>query len=670
MVIKIQPSSEDVHATGKPDETTKRRTRVLATRQSSRGCQTCKVKSALAASASCCETRQKRSTKRASRSTSYVPYANSFVQTRRIKCDESVPVCLRCQRSKRHCAGYAYSGIQPTQDAQESSSVHHRPNEYERAPLISLPTQPAVIDLNLPPWQAAFGRLGCSIFAQDPHCLYSPDLCLFYSKLVPQFSNTIPFVAAAAASVGAAYDANILHKGDLWLTQRSEEIYTTALKSLQHEVGATSPRLVPILIAQVLLVVFGVVAGRRRDAWMHLKSVFFLFSPGADFREACIKEIYVAHGNEQFLDEVLRSLDRVATLSTWGNRRMLPIEPQPVNRKLRLRSLDDLVEHCPLILYDCFNFFSEILEEQRSNPSISTAPATVLRQGKLIACLNRWLTAYDDLVSTAGESSGSSALSLTSATRRLRHLLVLRAQCLGTLIPLSIMVPSSQMVYDDYLEQFTGIVECAEIVLAAQPEKSPTSPQKAFSPSLGLIQMLSYTARKCREPIVRRSAISLLLRVGIEGPFEGKREAVLAGRCVEIEEQRPFSLSEGAYEPSTLRLSGQPASHMHPVSMREIPDGDRICAVWRVDRQVTSSDAFASVVKFARRRKRRISWPTVGLKDPHGASPPTEQVDELEMWQDNIYTTEYPSIPIDQDKRDVLDSNNPALWCLLPFEAI
>lgn len=90
----------------------------------------------------------------------------------------------------------------------------------------------------------------------------------------------------------------------------------------------------------------------------------------------------------------------------------------------------------------------------------------------------------------------------------------------------------SQMVFDDYLEQFTNIVDLGEEILQLYPEKSAV-----FSSEMEIIQPLFYVVQKCRDPILRRRAIGLLLISGREGVWDGLCVAVAGNLIVEIEEE-------------------------------------------------------------------------------------------------------------------------------------
>lgn len=188
---------------------------------------------------------------------------NLCLRQRRIKCDETKPECLRCQRSSRFCAGHEYSGFAGS--PRNSSSSPGPP----RSSLATVSSDTASA--------SRLSRLGCSVFSTDSHCLFGPAESLFYSRLLPQFSDSIPFVSAATAAFGAAYSATLLQ--DHSAVACSEVLYSKALRQLQDELNSPEQRFIPTFISSILLAGAEVISGRQRNAVVYLLSVFAIFFP-------------------------------------------------------------------------------------------------------------------------------------------------------------------------------------------------------------------------------------------------------------------------------------------------------------------------------------------------------------------------------------------------------
>ena len=110
---------------------------------------------------------------------------------------------------------------------------------------------------------------------------------------------------------------------------------------------------------------------------------------------------------------------------------------------------------------------------------------------------------------------------------------ILRAQCSTCLIYCQNLLEPREMGYDRFWNSFSTIVEDAEIVL--QNQSSVLQDYFNISLDLGVIQPLYFTAIKCRDLKTRTEAVELLKRSGRDGPFDGKRLAIVAQRALELE---------------------------------------------------------------------------------------------------------------------------------------
>lgn len=92
-----------------------------------------------------------------------------------------------------------------------------------------------------------------------------------------------------------------------------------------------------------------------------------------------------------------------------------------------------------------------------------------------------------------------------------------------------------QSAYDVYLDTFTALLHHAEIVLNAI--NTQESPAAKFTFEISIIAPLYHTATRCRCPITRRKAISLLARgPPREGLWDAEQHVMVARRVVEMEE--------------------------------------------------------------------------------------------------------------------------------------
>ena len=101
---------------------------------------------------------------------------------------------------------------------------------------------------------------------------------------------------------------------------------------------------------------------------------------------------------------------------------------------------------------------------------------------------------------------------------------------------LSVLLPTSffeieETDYDSYVEEFAKITHLAATVL---PEGGVQSRQ--FSLEFGLTAPLSWTLLKCRDPYVRRRALSLVRQARHEGMWEPRLMSQLRRECILLEE--------------------------------------------------------------------------------------------------------------------------------------
>lgn len=95
----------------------------------------------------------------------------------------------------------------------------------------------------------------------------------------------------------------------------------------------------------------------------------------------------------------------------------------------------------------------------------------------------------------------------------------------------------NQSAYDQHLDGFKALINHARVVLNSMENTSSVSQAANFTFEVGIISYVYFTACRCRCPITRREAISLLERnPPREGLWDAQQHAVVAKRIVEIEE--------------------------------------------------------------------------------------------------------------------------------------
>lgn len=151
-----------------------------------------------------------------------------------------------------------------------------------------------------------------------------------------------------------------------------------------------------------------------------------------------------------------------------------------------------------------------------------------------------WLSALEPLVKQVDDIN----------ERRHAHTILL--QMTSGLISITTSLTADEMVYDTYNDIFSQVVDLSEAVLDALP-KTAWSCNTHFCFDARIILPLWKTGLKCRDPITRRKAISLLLSRPMK---EGIWDSILAGKMVnwvmELEEE--FADENGV--PGWARIAG------------------------------------------------------------------------------------------------------------------
>ncbi|KAI4848600.1 hypothetical protein E4T44_03840 [Aureobasidium sp. EXF-8845] len=151
----------------------------------------------------------------------------------------------------------------------------------------------------------------------------------------------------------------------------------------------------------------------------------------------------------------------------------------------------------------------------------------------------------------------------------------LRLQHIATIIWLARCTELEESGFDAYLPNFASIVKWSRALIVPTPESqepclhtnlaalSVTNVPR-FSLNMGYIPLLYLVAIKCREPITRREAISILEETnGREGLWDARLHARVARRWMEVEES------------SVLIYEGAKTVYMEPgPMMRMIADGE------------------------------------------------------------------------------------------------
>lgn len=493
-------------------EEIRKRTRILGQGQSKSGCFTCKygllygvLRSRLIRFPTC--------------------------RARRVKCDEARPGCARCKASKRECEGYPDKLLddKPISQSSRRDLILHS----NQAPKLSLSN----ISDGLPhqPEQARFAHLGCQILAQA-RCRGLGSGTLIWSQLLPQLSHGIRSVNAAVAALGAIYEANLLPNSASLESRRGAAVqYGIAVRDLRQDLSSQLYGPVPTAVSCAVLCISELVQHREINALMHLQGAMKILRsrhrhliqevPSEPLvQDACDASTPIFEDN---LSLMFMTLDiQKASYAVGEAPDLPPCSPQSLTKHWSsVQNIGDAEFQLVRLIHSSYHFTAHATQFKYCEQ----AQSLTLEQGRQIALLSRWLDAFNQ---TFFSIKGDWRNEQSPDTQY--HALVLRAQCVSTIVYLSTVLMPNETSYDCHGPSFERIVQDAGTVLA-HDSKSNTELQQ-FHPSPGLIQPLLLTATKYRHGSWRRKAIQLLRQSGREGPFNGKIFAGLANCVMQLEE--------------------------------------------------------------------------------------------------------------------------------------
>lgn len=390
--------------------------------------------------------------------------------------------------------------------------------------------------------QERLAQLGCRILVQETHRNLGPGTPI-WNILLPQLSNAIPSVNAAAATLGAVYEATLLASSSSLTTKQGATIqYGRAIRHIQQDVSSQLYGPVPLLVSCALLAFAEILQRRQYNALTHLQGALKLLhsrdqvpvrrmSPGSPATNDCdMAGAATTITLEDDISLMFMTLDIQTASYALGQPPCLSVSAHedPPHTSLNTRNINEAGRYIVRLIHSCYHFTAHA-SESKYLPRPAVPSELVLEQGRHIANLSLWIHILNKALLFPDPNPGDNLSPDTHC-----HALILRTQCLSTLIYVSTVLNPEECSYDLHGPQFQQIIRDAATILAQ--DSGSSSPLRQFRPSPGIVQPLFFTAIKYRHGLWRRQAVELLRRSGREGPFDGKLLAEVAGRAVEIEE--------------------------------------------------------------------------------------------------------------------------------------
>ncbi|KAJ9635577.1 hypothetical protein H2204_005751 [Knufia peltigerae] len=190
-------------------------------------------------------------------------------------------------------------------------------------------------------------------------------------------------------------------------------------------------------------------------------------------------------------------------------------------------------------LLEARNKLEEIVDWAQEN--IDPALPTCKNKSQTQLFISGWIAALDETGITVSERYDTLAISKK----------LLRASGLVASILFDTLATQEECCYDAHVEKFSQIIDLYKDALT---DPSKILKNVSFGIDSGVIDTLSFVAGRCRDPIIRRSAIELLTRTNrTEGDLQGRTGSTILQTLVELEEG-DLLVTSASDVPETQRL--------------------------------------------------------------------------------------------------------------------
>lgn len=419
---------------------------------------------------------------------------------------------------------------------------------------------------------------------QDFASLLDADLWQHY---ILRISTTKPAVRHALLALSAQHELflkdghtdtsrNLAFKDPI--VAYSWKQYTQAIQQLHHGMDHASsdrPTTKETIVTCLLLIFFEVLRGNYPTALMHLEAGLQIFS--SHYPSVGRLSITKFRQNDPMKDvaRIFKRLDIQAS-SYLGDRIMsnfsvpcrevrsdMLVLPSLSHINMGFVTIQDARDALDDHVAHIYQFMRSTAQSLQGDPLFGTRRVFELKydlslhsggahssglanifgeRQQYLAALRAWAYSFEAFLerstSVAVDRDAIPKHSLPGAG--VQQCAVLWLSYLVTLITLSTCIEPDETSYDDYRPQFQEIVTNSRSILHCEGEKIKGLPGRRISLEMSVIHPLFITAFKCRDPTVRRHAISLLRISGQEGVWNGKMLASIAEHVVEYEESQGY----------------------------------------------------------------------------------------------------------------------------------
>ncbi|KAI6785909.1 uncharacterized protein J7T54_006248 [Emericellopsis cladophorae] len=357
---------------------------------------------------------------------------------------------------------------------------------------------------------------------------YQP--CDSWQKTLLFFSQTVPSVRHAAMALSMLHRRHIDRDRDRgrtspffqsWLPDEAALFhYNRAIQILLHGEGGDSTQTTAVtLVVCYLFTCFDHLACSYVQAIKHLRA-------GVELS----RNIDKANTNTLIcqVTKQIRRLDMQAVmfLVDWTP---VDVQEQHISQLSpcdgAFLSLEQAADHLQVLVARVMSL-RNAEQEMSATGQVSKPPSSC--KEIIFEQLNVWLGLFGNMQQQNGFHETDAGSDPLMSLLRLHHIMA----C----ILLSSAGSGRELAYDEFLPQFQQCLALADDVAAAHEQCSASS-QPTFTPEVGIVPVLYMIGVKCRHPMVRRKAVSILRRRPIrEALWDSISAARVVERVIEIEE--------------------------------------------------------------------------------------------------------------------------------------
>ncbi|KAJ5776921.1 hypothetical protein N7520_000167 [Penicillium odoratum] len=372
-----------------------------------------------------------------------------------------------------------------------------------------------------------------------------------WARLIPQLSHHKPMVRHAVAAVSAAYvqqtQPSAISRNSRFIIQQ----YNKAIQDFIHLASRQGEDLELLLTTCILFICLEMIRGNQGQAVSHTESALRIF-------KSYLERTSSTSGLDRELSQLLVRMN--IQLPYMGRPLILQDEPmKPVyDKKLPFESFHQARQMIAKLNRRTLKF-NESMRLDENGELIDEDQRQEYKA--LLQESKDWRVAFQKMIAD-------------SKTRipDPRAPLVLEIGWHASVAWVKCCTRKEECAYDDLNDHWEGMVHSAEEILRLTDSEHDSALSGLFSIDSEIVPMMYWTATKCRDPWIRRRAISVLSRhPRREGFYNVRMYRKVAERVLELEEAPLASLSIGQRVPleehrfSLVHISPTDGVYKNPV---------------------------------------------------------------------------------------------------------